>query len=94
MSEEWGPWIDHDGKGCPCVGQFFHGELDIRSYRDENPRVSVLSNGKEVMGFAGGGASWFWDGWPEPKIIRYRIRKPRALSQLQQMIRELEGEPV
>ena len=22
MSEQWGPWIEHDGKGCPCLGQW------------------------------------------------------------------------
>lgn len=21
MSEEWGPWIEHGGGDCPCVGQ-------------------------------------------------------------------------
>lgn len=19
-NSEWGPWIEHDGKGCPCIG--------------------------------------------------------------------------
>lgn len=86
MSEQWGPWIEHDGMGCPlkspswCQVEFADGEL-VTHYIT---RMSWM---------------WFWPccdarGRSDCKIIRYRIRKPRALSQLQQMIRELEGEPV
>ena len=24
MGDEWGPWIEHDGNECPCVGAFVH----------------------------------------------------------------------
>lgn len=82
MSEEWGPWIEHDGKGCPCPGKwvmciYSHGEID------EGPATRE-------------GRSWVWDN-PDPnywnngahQIIEYRIRRPRALLQLIEMVENL-----
>lgn len=75
MSDEWGPWIKHDGKGCPCIGQYCH-----MVYVDNHARFCI----------AEGSASWIWkslkpSGWgSDPDavcvpIVRYRIRKPRAM---------------
>ena len=76
---EWGPWIEHDGKGCPCVGSYVHV-----IYADHNTEC----------GKAFGGASWTYDDvddydtWLEgcEPIIRYRIRKPRAMKLLQSIV--------
>lgn len=76
MSEEWGPWIEHDGKGCTCVGQYCH---------------VVFMNGHEEFGWAGNGRGWLWDSPPEyAKIIRYRIRKPKGMAILESIMREVE----
>lgn len=78
---EWGPWVEHDGKGCPCVGVYVH---------------TVRRNGQEQFIIAGArcaalgvdpngpDSAWVWGG-AKPgydDIIRYRIRKPRALRDL------------
>ena len=79
MSEQWGPWIEHDGKGCPCLGQWVK---------------AVFHNGNVWEGIAGssqgGGKSWDWSsGSPYSRLIRYRIRKPRALQDLIKLVEEL-----
>lgn len=76
---EWGPWIEHDGKGCPCVGQYVYV-----IYADDN----------DEYGIAFGGGSWTYgdvddyDTWLDgcEPIIRYRIRKPRAMKLLQSIV--------
>ena len=87
MSEEWGPWIEHDGKGCPCVGQYVH---------------VFFSNGKEVFGLAGRSrakavslglspdGSWDWgNSIRASRVVRYRIRKPRGLTMLEHVARDV-----
>ena len=88
MSDEWGPWIDHDGNGCPCLGMWVdsvHEGTRGRVYR--------------VDGVAGrmGGLSWDWDNYAKltrdgryiTRVVRYRIRKPRALLDLIEMVESL-----
>lgn len=88
MSDEWGPWIEHDGKGCPCVGDWVRAELRC---------------GSELEGRAGSECSaagiptyhpesrWMWTHYPrDGEIIRYRIRKPRGLTILHEILREVE----
>jgi len=82
MSEEWGPWIEHDGSGCPCVGL----PCEIEAYytgKDPSPGSIAL-----------GGASWSWRiyiGHPccydigVNPIVRYRIRKPRGVTILEEI---------
>ncbi len=79
VSEEWGPWIDHDGKGCPCIGAYVHV-----IYRDGMHRSGIA--GSE------GGRSWYWSPIMELNwdIIAFRIRKPRALLDMIERARELD----
>lgn len=74
MSEEWGPWIEHDGKGCPCVGMYAE---------------RIHDRGDVVIGVVlRGGRSWEWaPGFT--RVIRYRIRKPRGLTILENLIADL-----
>ncbi len=71
MSEDaWGPWIEHDGKGCPCKGQyvqaifsFGHPLMDEDYAHEEND------------------LQWDWrwaDARGKARIIRYRIRQSRT----------------
>lgn len=86
----WGPWILHDGKGCPCrVGEFVHtieadgeewaGLITRRLFEPDEPgEVNV----------------WIWErgfleGYPDWRVIRYRIKRPRALIQLIEMVEAL-----
>ena len=81
MSEDWSDWIEHDGKGCPVVGQYVHAIFDAGTPRD-------------LFGMATGAACWFWDAPRKPysygKVTRYRIRRPRALEHLRQIARDVE----
>jgi hypothetical protein len=80
--EEWEEWQIHDGKGCPCVGKFVR---------------AVFLDGSQMDAIAGSypagppqifGSSWVW-GSGAIDIIRYRIRKPRALMDLIELVENL-----
>lgn len=80
--EEWGPWIEHDGKGCPVpIGTVCH---------------VVWLGGVETVKPIEGSKAWLWSsldksGWSDfhVPIIRYRIRKPRGLTILEELIADL-----
>jgi len=80
MAGEWGPWIEHDGKGCPVVGIYVRAEIN---------------NGIQVEGVAsprcadpppGYASAWIWSTLPADekwaRVVRYRIRRPLALRRL------------
>lgn len=86
MSDEWGPWIEHDGNGCPCVGEYVQAE-------------GVYPGGSRRVQEGIARDTWSWHdanfGTTHPKggvtgrVVRYRIRKPRGLTILQEMIESL-----
>lgn len=88
-TDEWGPWIEHDGSGCPCKGSFVH--------------VGFALPGGEVKAIALNGESWFWTtpdycgatrlkaGKRANPIIRYRIRKPRGMAVLETVMENLNA---
>jgi len=98
MSEEWGPWIEHDGKGCPCPGNFV--EMVVVHARFRVVTQTVLREWEaKYCGVAGqnGGGSWNWANYPElAKVVRYRIRKPRGMEILEEVLAKLPApkEPV
>lgn len=94
---EWGPWIEHDGKGCPCVGVY--GQA-VKS----GAGVATFPDGSEERVWEGifvaDMASWDWRnflnagdrGGRVPKVIRYRIRKPRGMTILESLLENLPDE--
>jgi len=88
---EWGPWIEHDGKGCPCVGAW------VLAQGLAKPGGDLIEHEFLAKDFA----EWYWAffgaigfgdaGKPRicGKIIRYRIRKPRGLTILENLIADL-----
>ena len=87
--DEWGPWIEHDGLGCPVTGCLVQVELD-----DEPdfliPMVTMIGpRALEYIPRAGDlNHSWFWrDGWVW--VMRYRVRKPRGLTVLEGLLENL-----
>jgi hypothetical protein len=81
MDEEWGPWIEHDGKGCPLPrGTFVQSEQ----------RDGLIETHKALcLRFVDGAPTcWEWLGLPDD-IIRFRIRKPKALRELIDMAANL-----
>lgn len=79
MSEEWGPWIKHDGNGCPVKGM----TVEVDHYHP----FHGLERGLLIKCVDGGRG---WDDRPEDSnVVRYRIRKPRALRNLIQLVEDL-----
>jgi hypothetical protein len=78
MTDEWGPWIEHDGSGCPCVGMWVHRiygrpGLDTVDGKTKSEKIGLVMNAQS--------GCWRWSNGFSP-VIRYRIRKPRALQQM------------
>lgn len=88
MSEEWTEWKLHDGRGCPCEGQYVQTEDGEGALREH------IANGL----YEGGGAGivismWDWEAcrkfhrWDQ-RVVRYRIRKPRGMEILEKILEE------
>lgn len=95
MKEDWGPWIEHDGGKCPVPdGVICHRVLNRPAWGSD---VRVHGKTEDISPVERG---WEWKSWEwvpgYAHIIRYRIRKPRALEQLREiaanpeLTRELE----
>lgn len=81
--QEWGPWIDHDGKGYPpeVIGRVCQVTQVCQS------RGFFTDAEFVCLGRWPDGGSWNWGNYPETtKIIRYRIRKHRAMKLLQSIV--------
>jgi hypothetical protein len=87
VSDEWGPWIEHDGAGCPCEGCYTQDWL-----ADGRVVEGIVEIGHNAL-LPGEMSAWVWsslDVWHFPgRVIRYRIRKPRGLTILKSLIEKL-----
>lgn len=91
MDEDWGPWQDHDQMGCPVAdGVIVHIESVFRGVhlysvvmigvdytRDKWDRADLAARNLRSRGV-----------WPVG-ILRYRIRKPKGMSILTDILREV-----
>ena len=82
MSGEWGPWVDHDGKGIPVQS----GEVVW----------AVEADGSEFSGMilvsanrAGEVDVWDWDDCARQNVWHYRVIRYRKLKPMG--LRLLEG---
>lgn len=97
MDGEWGPWIEHDGKGCPCVGMMVHRVFDTEFDRLVGESVSPT---KEHISICTDEEIDSWNGNCDhiigyiPQVIHYRIRKPRALLDMIERARELDDDKI
>ena len=88
MSDEWGPWVEHDGKGCP-VGAGIR--LRVR-WQDLETTFYEEGWSHDLLDEA-----WDWscfghvnrNGQVIGRILAYSIRKPRALQQLIDLVENL-----
>ena len=89
MSEEWGPWIEHDGSGVPVP----RGTVCEIECRDRKCGLIWVEQPKLE---SEGGDCFLWGSVPEEyrhlEIIRYRIRKPRGLTILEGLLENLPDE--
>lgn len=101
MSEEWGPWIEHDGKGCPVRGMVIEAVWLVQRFSRETANEvdgQVVWVCPEDAGADPNDSCWVWKLWnghpvclnPDlGPIIRYRIRKPRGLVLLEGILADL-----
>lgn len=83
--EEWGPWIEHDGSGCPCPnGTFIQAVLMGRSGLTQTVETKVKGAGAKI-------SCWTMKSrfGPMRQVIRYRIRRPRAMKQFDEILRKV-----
>lgn len=100
-NEEWGEWQTHDGKGQPVPdGTIVLGNLACGAVREwVVGEGSMTPDGQLSMRPAVRRSSiWEWalpgnDVPAAVAVIRYRIRKPRALLDLIERARELDDAP-
>lgn len=89
--EEWGDWIEHDGAGVPddVIGAW--AQVEMRTYQGDlavNEGIMTLPLSlPEIMCWTGGG--FFERLHYACPVIRYRIRKPRGLTILENLIADL-----
>lgn len=85
--DEWGPIIDHDGKGCPCKGMYARVWGDLPGLTRDGRYTDYIE------GVVRGGPSWDWaakGNWT--RVVRYQVRTPRALTELRALIADLPQE--
>jgi hypothetical protein len=75
MRYEWGPWIEHDGSGCPVVGYFAHVRLAVEPGFFSPGRIPD-DDRMGYRGIASISPSWFWQGSDGVNVVRYRVRRP------------------
>ena len=102
---EWGPWQKHDGRGLPVpvgtrvraerrcgeTSEFIAGCFTNREYVGPHGRDEM--NGVKIAGRCQWN-SWIWskskpDRFVCFEIIRYRIRKPKGLTILEERLSEI-----
>lgn len=94
MADEWGPWVEHDGSGFPTglvgVTILVLGEMHTGRMKEEigcvldphHPYLGAWDHrnfGRRVPG----------KNEAYGRILRYRVRKPRALLELIDMVESL-----
>lgn len=83
----WGPWIDHDGKGLPVpIGVYVERDFGEVIFSSMTGRCGARHEGPVIEREL---PSWNLTPF-HPHVIRYRIRKPDALKQLEQLARDVE----
>ncbi len=91
--DQWGPWIDHDGKGCPVpVGTVIEAECHNGKWGNIESDVFHLRAGSGLRSVEN--PIWH-EVHPEhgPAVIRYRIRRPRGLQILDAVLTSLPAAP-
>lgn len=80
MAEEWGPWIEHDGKGCPVVGLFVQAQIGSGLQVEGVPSAQCAAPSE------GCASAWIWETIPGDeawlRVQCCRVRRPAALRRL------------
>jgi hypothetical protein len=87
MSDEWGPWIEHDGTAPPGIAE--GSWVNIVGFNFDGTPHEAEGQYKAAYERL---PQWMWALVNDPaigRIIRYRIRKPRGLTILENLIADL-----
>ena len=98
--DEWGPWIEHDGNGCPpdLIGKFVHVLFEWEDGRGDTELLAIITPllascpSWSAREYAGYGYHSHWDGVSHSSmgfVTRYRVRIPRALIELRRLVETL-----
>lgn len=94
QKDEWGPWIEHDGSGCPLPAGTL-GEAKLRCGRVASFRACCGSTlGGPYVKATASGSAWIWGSsvYTEQEVVRYRIRRPRGMAVLDKAMTDLPQE--
>ena len=84
--QDWGPWVEHDGKGCPvAAGQIVEAELEGWPNRVFRYTYVHLQGGQA--------RNWDWSHWLVTdeagyvvcRILRYRTRQSAQMDLLRRI---------
>lgn len=82
--EDWGPWVIHNGKGCPLPSGTIVEVVSEDGFGFARREIAAVTGGSY--------SSWNWKHYPELKrIIRFRARKPKGLVMLEEQMRDLDA---
>jgi len=76
---EWGPWVEHDGRGCP-VRRGCRVEISV-SHGVDVPKANRKQFGNKLH------PAWSWALRPSAyRIVQYRLARPAVLRQLVDLV--------
>ena len=96
MNEEWGPWIEHDGRAETVpVGQYARAEIAAGLRREGLVPAGAANPPPGYTSF------WIWAQLPAVvqiyRVVRYQIRRPRGRVVLDRVLAQLpadrDGDP-
>lgn len=74
--EDWGPWVVHDGRGCPLPAGTIVEVVCEDRFGFALRRILTVHGGDY--------SSWNWAHYPKlMRVIRYREKKPKGLQLLE-----------
>ncbi|CUH75570.1 hypothetical protein [Tropicibacter naphthalenivorans] len=83
----WGPWITHDGKGCPLRPGTIVEIVAEDRFGFTLQQIACVTGGAY--------SSWNWRFYPRLKrILRYRVKKPNGLTILEDRLQSVQSAPM
>jgi len=80
---EWGPWVEHDGRGCPLpdgtLVMVFIADAEGLG-EDEIVVFRIGEYWEGVIYHRGGPEDWVYRPTNAGNITRYRLRRPRLAA--------------
>lgn len=99
-NEDWGPWIEHDGNGCPlAIGTVVEAEEGLLPNKVHvHTRIGMVTETSKTPGNPPDFYNvWHWneispeDYGQNLLVLRYRIRKPRGMAMLDKVLADLDA---